>query len=202
MINLVFNAITAIAFIPFIGGFTRLIQWIIPEKETVFPLKIIDLPLTTDTVSEQTFVALAALQEDKKTIFRQVLEHMASHWNLDSARIERGEAIESILKYRISIDSEDYEKRYQYCKDQFDLVLSYLQQLVMLAPEKERSEVLLLQQQYLALYSAFQASEDTRETIHMIVNSIEPSIKKLTQDIQTNVVELHHLFFSQLQQPS
>jgi Na+/phosphate symporter len=45
MINLVFNATTSLAFVPFLSWFSKLIQKIIPERQAVFPLQILDNPI-------------------------------------------------------------------------------------------------------------------------------------------------------------
>jgi len=45
VINLVFNATTSLSFIPFLSWFSKLIQIIIPERQAVFPLQLLDNPI-------------------------------------------------------------------------------------------------------------------------------------------------------------
>ena len=77
IINLVFNATTSLAFVPFLWWFAKLIQKLIPERQAIFPLQLLDNPiwLPDDKYdNDKTSILLWALDHDKKHLTREVLK--------------------------------------------------------------------------------------------------------------------------------
>gem|GEM_PF-6177756 len=80
---MIFNFTTSLVFVPFLGLFTKLIKWLIPEQKQEFPLQILNVSLSSQEKtydSDIATVALKALEDDKKYMTRQALEYISSIW--------------------------------------------------------------------------------------------------------------------------
>lgn len=203
IINFLFNALTSIAFIPFLGLFAKLIQWIIPEKETVYPLHISQLPLHTQESkydTELATISLSALQEDKNYLIWQVLIYMSDIWWVESHRIQANEPQASILAQLKSFDNEYHKDLYKDIKEQLDTILAYINQLGQFELNaQERQTLFILQKQFIHLSNAGKSTENIRENIVSIRNSLNPQVQKIYYEIIEFIIEINRLSYQQLE---
>ena len=79
ILNFIFNASTAIAFVPFLRPFTQLITRLIPDtKNSLTTLSIDNIDLRTQNVTDEA--ALAALQVDSQTLIKECILYNIRIW--------------------------------------------------------------------------------------------------------------------------
>ncbi len=202
IINAVFSTLTSLLFVPILKPFTKFIQWIIPEKEEVYPLQILQIPLTKQSKKyddDMATITLNALQTDKIYIIWQVLEYISSIWGIDTYRIKQNEPDAAILKNLIKFDNEEHKELYEKIKDQLDTILPYIHQLSNLDLDKdERQELLSLQQQFINLSGACKSTENVRENIHMLRTAIDKSLSLIYYEMLDHVILLNKAIYAKL----
>ena len=187
IINLVFNATTSLAFIPFLSPFVRLIQTIIPEKQAVFPLQILDNPiwLPDDKYdNDKTAVLITSLKHDQDYLTKETLHYISFIWWIDILRIQNDEPHASVVRHLIPFDNEIHRKMYESLKEQFDIIFAYMQQVWNLDLDNdERQKFTKLLNGYIGLSNAAKAIENIRENINSLRDSIDPHVHVIYSEL-------------------
>ena len=202
IINFVFNLTTSIAFIPFLGLFAKLIQTIIPEKEEVYPLQILHQPLNTEKKKyddDMAALSLAALETDKKYLTGQVLEYISTIWGIDTHRIRNQEPDAAVLHKLLKFDNEQHKEHYQDIKDQLDAIFVYINQLSLSDLDADdRQELMLLQKQFISLSNACKSTENVRENIETVKNSLDKKLSVIAYEMIDHVIDMNKAVYAQI----
>ncbi|AKH33157.1 Na+/Pi-cotransporter [candidate division SR1 bacterium Aalborg_AAW-1] len=200
IINFVFNLITSIAFIPFLGLFTKLIQRVIPEKEEIYPLQIIQHPLHKEQTKyddDMATLSINALETDKKYLIGQVLEYISSIWGIDTHRIRNQEPNAAVLNNMIKFDNEQHRELYQEIKEQLDTVFAYINQLSLSDLDAaNRQKLMLLQKQFISLSNACKATENVRENIQTVKNSLDKKLSIIAYEMIDHIIAINKGVYS------
>lgn len=202
IINLVFNATTSLAFVPFLWWFAKLIQKIIPEKQATFPLQILDNPigLPDDKYdNDKTSVLLWALDHDKKHLTRETLKYISLIWWVDTNRIENNEPHASVIDNLIKFDNELHRTMYDSLKDQFDIVFAYMQQVSNLDLDKEeRKQFTELLDGFIGLSNGAKCIENIRENINSLRDSIDPHARIIYYELLDIILRTNRAVYSHI----
>lgn len=202
MINLVFNATTSIAFIPFLWQFTRLITRIIPNKGEEFPLQIIKYTLLDDEQkydSDMAHIIIEALENDRKYITKQTLDYISTIWGLDTHRIEKDEPRPSIVGNLINFDNEIHKSLYSSIKNQLDIILTYIPKISHMDLEADdRAHFDNLLRAFIGLSNACKSIESIRENILTIKNALDPNVRILYYELLDIIIDLNKTVYNKI----
>lgn len=168
VLNVVFNASTAIFFGFFIGHFTKLVERIVPEKkDQETRLKILEATIAghkkdTDFAGAQLY----ALHEDGKVLIDHAALYNAYLFGRDMKNIHEGKNEKTDIK-SVSRDKAKHKEMYMEAKRISDIMFEHL---------------LPIQQEKLPK-DARKVSEHVETTIYSATKSIK-SIKNIYRDIQ------------------
>lgn len=200
IINLIFNATTSIAFIPFLWWFTKLIQYIIPEKQEAYPLQILKNPLPTQETRYDTDIAsisLKALEDDKHYIWKLALEYFSSIRWIDTKLIETHQYTDTTKK--LKFDNELHRALYHSIKNQLDIIFSYIQHLADVhLSDTERKELIGLRDSFIGISNACKSTENIRENIMTITNSLDPTIHNIYNEIHGLIVRFNYAIYDHI----
>ncbi len=200
MINFIFNFTTSIAFIPFLKNFTKLIIWIIPNKQEEFPLKVLKYSLPDNEErydSDSASIALRALQEDKKYLTKQSLEYISFIWGVDVYRIKNNRSHANIIDNLIKFDNEKHRAFYTSLKDQFDIIFTYIQRLSPVDLDwDDRKELNILLEEFIALNNSCKAIENIREDIIILREAIDPHAHTLYCELLDIIIRLNRASYT------
>lgn len=195
MINIIFNLVTSVLFIPFIKPFAKLIQHIISEQEQVYPLEILKYPLHKEERrydEDMANISLKALQDDKNYLVGQVLEYISSIWDIDINRIQHNDMTEEILDHRTKFNNEEHRELYEEIIDQLDTIFAYMHLLSSVQLEyDDRQELIVLQKQFISLSNACKATENIREYIDIMRGSTDKALARIHDELLHHIVEIN-----------
>ncbi len=202
IINFVFNLTTSLIFVPFLRQFTRLITWIIPDKQEEYPLSIISTPLNSEDQkydSDIASIALTALRNDKKYIVRQTLEYVSTIRGIDSNRIEHNESDDSIFNNLIPFDNELHRKLYDEVTEELDLILNYCQLLSEKDLDNEdRARLTEIMLSFLSLTQSLKSIKNIRENIVTIRGSLDQNVRTVYYEILAFVTNFNRTVYAMI----
>ena len=202
IINLVFNATTSLAFVPFLWWFAKLIQKIIPEKQVIFPLQILDNPigLPDDKYdNDKISVIINALEHDQKHLTRETLQYISLIRWVDTIRIENDEPHASVIDNLIKFDNEAHRKLYSDLKEQLDIVFAYMQQVSNLDFNKEdRKYFNNLLNWFIWISNAAKWIENIRENISTLRDSIDPNVRTIYYELLDIIIRTNKAIYSHI----
>ncbi len=197
IINAVFSTITSLLFIPILPWFTKIIQKLVPEKHDDYPLQIFQVPLDKQ---EQRYnediasISLAALEQDKNHIVWQVMLYISSIRGINSQLIQENFSKKEIRKNTITINAETHKKLYDDITEQLDALFAYINKLSHTSLDHDdREELIKLQQQFINLSNAFQATESIKEHITIIKHSSDTTLKEVQHEIMNLIISLNRV---------
>lgn len=200
IINLIFNFTTSLVFVPFLGLFTKLIKWLIPEQKQEFPLQILNVSLSSQEKtydSDIATVALKALEDDKKYMTRQALEYISSIWWLETGRIEHNEPHASVIDNLNKFNNEIHRSLYKSFKEQLDIIFSAIQYLGNMDLDKaDRARLDSLLNGFIALSNACKATENIRENISTLRDAIDSHVRTIYYELLDVVVKLNRAVYT------
>lgn len=197
MINIIFNIVTSLLFVPFIKPFAKLVQRIIPEKEQVYPLEILKYPLHKQERrydEDIAAISLNALEDDRKYLIGQVLEYVSSIRGIDMARIQNNQSNALIFKHMKKFDNEEHKELYEEIKDQLDTIFAYMNQLWSFdLDHDDRQELWVLQKQFISLSNAGKATKNIREDIEIIRNNTHPALEAIYYELADQLIQINRI---------
>ncbi len=188
VINLIFNATTSIAFIPFLWWFVWLIKKIIPDKAEVYPLQIVHHPITDQSHDEAMIdIYINALESDRLTLRDQVVEYVWYIWSIDTKSVRDGAQIVTLKKF----DNDAHRDLYDTIKNQLDIILPYIQHLHRLNTDKEHEQRIdSLLRVFIAMSNTIKSTKNIRDNITTMREAIDPKLIEIYSELRHLVAQL------------
>lgn len=171
VLNIVFNASTAILFGFFLVPFTKLVLSIMPniksKGQEIPSLKTTTLPaLGSDTTINQA--AVYALVDDSKLLCQQTLHYLTYALNIDSDYLEKNNFDQtSLMKHEHKREKSEHQQQYETARETANTLYEFVLQL----------------RPYSLPTSDAKALKHTEESIEACLRSLK-SIKNIYHDLQ------------------
>lgn len=167
ILNIVFNASTAILFGFFLAPFTKMVEWFVPIKQDDIRLRIEQAQMSKKWI-DFSLAQVYALHEDSKMLINQVFAYNSSAFGFDRKILtDKASTIEDILNKTISWNNKEQVIQYDKLKHTSDIMLEYL--LPAKTQKLHSKDRILLDQIEATIYANTQSAK---------------SIKNICQDIQ------------------
>jgi len=187
VLNIIFNASTAILFGFFLVPFTKFVQWLVPIKKDANTLHIEQAQMKKQWVTF-SLAQIYALHEDNKTLIDEVFDYNRYAFWLDRALLDTPNvSVDHILKNLIPWDKKTHAAMYDKVKHTSDIMLEYL--LPAKTQNLSKKDRNLLENIEQTIYACTKSAKSIKNIYHDlqdIQSSSNKTMKTLTQKVLTN----------------
>lgn len=127
------------------------------------------------------------------------MEYISTIWGIDTNRIRNQEPDAAILNKLLKFDNEQHREHYQDIKDQLDTIFAYINQLSLSDLQaQDRQKLMLLQKQFISLSNACKSTENVRENIQTVKNSLDKKLSIIAYEMIDHVIDINKAVYAQL----
>ncbi len=193
VLNVIFNASTAILFGFFLVPFTKLVQRLVPIKNGDTDTLRIEQAQMSKKGMTFSLAQIYALHEDNKTLISQVYDYNTYAFGLDRTLLSNPDKnVKDILEHRLPRDKKKHAAMYDKLKHTSDIMLEYLLPAKMQKfSKKDRS---LLENIEKTIFASTKSAKSIKNIYHDIQDLQESSnktMKTLTQKVLTNAANFY-----------
>ena len=187
VLNIIFNASTAILFWFFLVPFTKLVERIMPTLRTAMDLRIKDTKMKKHW-SAFSIAELYALHADSKTLVDHIFTYNSYVFGFDkNTLLDKKSNVDDLINKPISWDKKVHAKQYADIKYISDLMFEYVLPLkIQKLPKSERH---LIEQIETGMYAGMRSAKSIKNIYHDLQDlksSDNKTMQELYQKVQHN----------------